>query len=917
MQPEPDTNDTPQVAPGTEPVPGADSYRRLAEVFHAVLSEESLDAVLDRVADALADLIPHDTLTIYRADEGREVLVPVLARDTWAAAILETTVPFGVGVTGAAVERREPILVHQAQLDPRAQIIPGTPPDEPEALVSVPLVARGRVKGALNVYRLGVHATFGKEELELVTLFGDAAALALDNVEVRERLEHQAQTDSLTGLYNHRQFHERLRAEINRATRSHEPVAVLMLDVDDFKRVNDIYGHAIGDQVLVRISEILTSTVRGSDLVSRLGGEEFGVILPSCDTTTARALAGRLSALLSTTAFEPAGTLTVSVGVALAPENAMNPRELAACAESAMMTAKALGKGRIVVFGEEAGQRPEPPPLSERDARSIAHLKLLQGLVGKLNRLNDVAQIGTTIVSELRTLVDYHNGRVYLRDGDQLLPIAFRGELGDYGDETAEVLVCAVGEGITGHVAETGRSLLVPNALECEFAVQISGTPEIEESLVAVPLRYGERVIGVIVISKLGVDQFDDADVRLIEVLAGHASVALENARLYEAERREAERARESAEIASALLELTRVLADADSVDDVVRRLAASSALVLGAPRASIWLQDTLEEPLRLAAQDGYEGDELRVLASQAIAPTRLRALVEPERPVVLAGSEAEVLGAALAAPGGISALASLRLDAGRVGLVTASWQPPAGAELEERTIRLLAGIADQATLAIGNAGNFESLERTFLSTVEALANALEANDEYTSSHARSLTDMALRLGEEMGLDGRSLKRLELGALFHDIGKIGIPSEILAKPGPLTPTERSAIELHPSLGERILAPIERLADVRPIVRHCHERWNGTGYPDGLAGEEIPLESRIIFVCDSFHAMTTDRPYRHRLSRPEAFRRLEEAAGTQFDPDVVERFVRVFEGAPDTSKVRRRGYPAGEAASRGS
>ena len=176
----------------------------------------------------------------------------------------------------------------------------------------------------------------------------------------------------------------------------------------------------------------------------------------------------------------------------------------------------------------------------------------------------------------------------------------------------------------------------------------------------------------------------------------------------------------------------------------------------------------------------------------------------------------------------------------------------------------LLAGLAHQAKLAIESAEHYENLERTFVSTVAALANALEANDEYTSSHARWITDMSLLVGRELGLDRDALKRLELGALFHDIGKIGIPSEILQKPGPLTDEEFEIVKEHPELGEKILAPIERLADVRPIVRACHERWDGLGYPDGKSGAEIPVEARIVLVCDAFHAMVTDRPYRERL-----------------------------------------------------
>jgi HD-GYP domain-containing protein (c-di-GMP phosphodiesterase class II) len=215
-----------------------------------------------------------------------------------------------------------------------------------------------------------------------------------------------------------------------------------------------------------------------------------------------------------------------------------------------------------------------------------------------------------------------------------------------------------------------------------------------------------------------------------------------------------------------------------------------------------------------------------------------------------------------------------------------------------ERDLALLGGLTVQARLAITNASRFESMEQTFLSTVEALANALEASDEDTSSHARWITDLAIRVGGELGLDARGLKRVELGALFHDIGKIGIPSSILSKPGALTDDERRIVEQHPELGERILRPIGQLEDVCGIVRHCHERWDGRGYPDGCAGEDIPVEARIIFACDAFHAMTTDRPYRRALPVEEAKRRLLEGAGTQFDPAVVEACLRVLEAAVD-------------------
>ena len=211
----------------------------------------------------------------------------------------------------------------------------------------------------------------------------------------------------------------------------------------------------------------------------------------------------------------------------------------------------------------------------------------------------------------------------------------------------------------------------------------------------------------------------------------------------------------------------------------------------------------------------------------------------------------------------------------------------------DDRDLELLGSIARQTRLALQTAASYETLERTFLATVEALANALEAKDEYTSSHARWITDLALRVGQELGLEPHELKRLELGALFHDIGKIGIPSRILAKSGALTTDERAIVETHPVLGERILAPIEQLGEVRLIVRCAHEHYDGTGYPDRLSGEQIPLESRIVLACDAFHAMTTDRPYRKSLGEDEGKRRLVEASGAQFDPQVVDALLRVL------------------------
>jgi diguanylate cyclase (GGDEF)-like protein len=869
-----------------------ESYRRLADVFHEVLSEQSLDALLERVAETVGELIPHDDLAFYEADEAAGELRAVFARGHYAEEVLaDEPFAFGKGITGWAVEHREPVLANRADLDPRVRFVEGTPPD-PESLIAVPLIARGHVKGALNIYRVGLQE-FTEDEFRLAVRFADAAALALDNAHVRASLELQAQTDPLTGLWNHRAFHELLRRELVRASAERGSVALVMLDLDDFKRVNDVFGHAAGDQVLAEVADHLRASVRQADAVCRIGGEEFAVVLPSGNIEVALALAERVAERIGTAELGPVGSMNLSIGIALGPEHAANPRELVACAELAMMTAKARGKSRIVVFHEDESERPDTPSGRHDDGRSIAHLKMLHGVSSKLTRLFDVGEIGSTIADELRQLIDCHNCRVFVREGDDLTPIAFRGEFSTVPNSTMEALATKVGVGITGHVAQTGEPFLTGDAANCGIGHHIAGTVQIEESLLAVPLLHGSTVVGLIVISKLGLDQFDADDVRLLEVLAGHASVAVVNAQLYEAQRREADSAK-------ALLEFTREISSVTDLDELVERIAVSAARLLDSPRASLWLSVVETGELECRAAWDAVGAQPPLVPGDRLPRTVAEALASASEPFVLARETVSALAAGGLAPGleaslcPFAAVAPLHAGTGWGALSIAIDEPDA---LDDRRRKLLAGIAAQVKLALATSLSFASLERTFLSTVEALTNALEAKDAYTSSHARWIRDMSVKVGEELGLGQDALKRIELGALFHDIGKIGIPAAILTKPGPLTDEERELVETHPELGERILAPIEQLEDVRPIVRACHERYDGHGYPDHLAGDQIPLEARIIFACDAFHAMTTNRPYRQALAVAEAQRRLVEGAGSQFDPAIVDVCLRVLE-APE-------------------
>jgi HD-GYP domain-containing protein (c-di-GMP phosphodiesterase class II) len=182
---------------------------------------------------------------------------------------------------------------------------------------------------------------------------------------------------------------------------------------------------------------------------------------------------------------------------------------------------------------------------------------------------------------------------------------------------------------------------------------------------------------------------------------------------------------------------------------------------------------------------------------------------------------------------------------------------------------------------------------RTVLSAADCLVRALEARDPNMLGHSWRVRTYSLRLADALGLVGRRRRQLGLAAQLHDIGKVGIPDEVLNKKGPLTARETDQVRAHPIIGERILAPIIRSRTVRSAIRGHHERYDGMGYPDGLAGEDIPLLARVIAVADCFDALTSARTYREALPRPLALELIHAGAGGQFDPVACAAFLGLF------------------------
>ena len=361
----------------------------------------------------------------------------------------------------------------------------------------------------------------------------------------------------------------------------------------------------------------------------------------------------------------------------------------------------------------------------------------------------------------------------------------------------------------------------------------------------------------------------------LVEAAAPAVTIGVENAVMFT-------RAQVRSDRLAHANDLARLVASANSSSDLFDRLANGVQQMFSATRVAVY-----DSQLQLASEGGTDaaGDASSEQQLVTAASRRRRTSCAEHRdhtswavPMVTRGN--------------------------LLGVLYAEQPDSALATFDDGDRALLDGVAEHATATLGMIATRDELERNYLSTVQALASALEASDQYTHDHAQDVALWAVEVGRRLGLPERELKDLELAAIFHDIGKIAIPSEILNKPGKLTEAEFEIMKTHTLVGEKIIAPIEFLQRVCPMVRHEHERWDGRGYPDGIAGDDIPLGSRIIFVCDAYHAITSDRPYREAQSHEVARRVLIENAGSQFDPAVVSVFLDVID--PHIEATRAQG-----------
>jgi response regulator RpfG family c-di-GMP phosphodiesterase len=463
------------------------------------------------------------------------------------------------------------------------------------------------------------------------------------------------------------------------------------------------------------------------------------------------------------------------------------------------------------------------------------------------------------------------------------------------------------------HVRATSSSTSF--SLEPEAARQLfdSGEPYLEDSglegscikdlrsefglssVLLLPMVVRGRTTGIILLSD-GVAKryFGPDEIEIAASFSNRLAVAMENARLHSKEQRKIKET-------VALLEIARAVNSTLDLHEILDKAVQMTVDLCGVVMCVIYLLDSENGRFIPGAYYGFIDDSLwsEERASGfdvSLLQKELTTMLERGKPVIIPShNQNYLMPSDVIYEHGVNLVLMLPLSSREnlTGVFTLFY-PHRVSELEREEIEVVGAIAAQASIAIENAALYEDIEKSYFSTVKALAKAIEVKDPYTHGHSERVTEYALMIAEAMELNERDKQKLKYAATLHDIGKIGIAGRVLNKAGALTDEEYMHVKTHPLLGDTIIEPVEFLQGPRPIILHHHERYDGKGYPGGLKGTDIPLCARILSVADAFEAMRSDRPYRRALPLETALEELSSNAGTQFDPDVVAAFISILE-----------------------
>jgi PAS domain S-box-containing protein len=850
----------------------------LAEIANVIATTREIGNALDEIAHRSLNLLDASHVAIYLLQEDNETLKIVTAKGSYRDELLSHTLKIGKGITGSIVASGKAEIINDTAKDPRRIRVPGTPDDSGnETMMSAPLILRGTSIGAINVWRMRSNKLFGESELNFLVSIAHQASIAIESGRLFEETIRRAQETAAIAEVG-RDISSTLQLDVvleriaayAKDLLGAETSAVYLVDpnLTDLRAIA-----AIGEDA----DELKSDPLQiGTGILGNIALQKYGEIVN--DTyTDLRAITIKGTEPLP---FEHIMGVPVLLKDKLTGLLAVwrhgagqdyKSTDLDFLSGLAQQAAIAIENARLYLSEQQRRQEAE----TLREATAVVATTLDRGRAINL------------ILDQLARVLKYDSAAIQLLRDGYLEIVGGRGW-------QADASIIGLRFPIPGNNPNTiviqERRPLVLDKINNTFESFQEEPHSHIRSWMGVPLIAHGEVFGMLAVDSAEEGHFNEEHIRLVSAYANQAAIAIDNAQLHE-------RSEDQIRHLTALRDVDTAIASSLDLRVTLNILMDNAVSQLHADGMDIMVYNPNTQTLEIAATLGFHG---RVTRRQIRIGEELAGKIAINRKPLqihdLTGlPEYSRLGW-LAEEKFLSYVGYPLLGKGQVkGVLEAYFRTPHTPNAD--WLEFMQTMAGQAAIAIDNAQLFENLQRSnqelslaYDTTLEGWGKALELRDKETEGHTRRVTELTMRLARRMRLGDTEITHIRRGVLLHDIGKMGVPDHILRKTGPLEETEWELMRKHPQYAYDLLYPIAYLRPALEIPFCHHEKWDGSGYPRGLKGEEIPLAARIFAVVDVWDALLSDRPYRKSWPRKNTLDYIQKEAGARFDPRIVNLFI---------------------------
>jgi len=855
----------------------------LADIANEIATTREVLPILNKITLRTLELLHANNVALYLLNDDNSTIKVISAQGIHRQELLSHSLKIGEGITGKVVATGKSEIVYDFLNDPRRKLVPGTPENdvEKDTLMSAPLILRGKSIGAINAWRLRANGLFNESELNFLISIAHQVSITIESANLFQESVRRAQEASAIAEVGREisatlqislvleriatYAKELLNAESSAvylpepATTRLKAIAAIGIDVEEIKNDSLQLGIGIlGNIAVQKMGEIVNDTINDPRTIAIKGTELnplehiMGVPVLSKDRLTGLVAVWRSGR-----------------------DNEFKLFELDFLSALAQQAAVAIENARLY----------------DETQRRLSELEAINRVSTSLRQAQSIDEMLPILLNEALLLVRTVNGSIWLYDSSSNALIQ---RIASGTDMNISHKALKAGDGIVGYVFTTSEKYISPE-LKSDPLLSAENRESMAAGLsgICIPIQSTAGPVGVL-IAELEMDRKIAEEINLLTILAELTGNAIHRAELFSQSQEQIHRLTTLRDIDAAIASSTdlrvtlNILMDhtlkhlkTDAVDIMLYHPELQSLTYLA---SAGFINPSPSRPL-MRLGEGLAGQVVMKGSIEQVSDLRISTEVKRD-PMLIREGFITYFGIPLIVKGQVKGV--FEIFHRSTFTPTSEW------------MQFLQTLAGQAAIAIDNAQLFDHLQRSnqevtqaYDTTLEGWARALELRDRETEGHTRRVTELTMQLARYMGVQDDELINIYRGVLLHDIGKMGVPDQILRKTGPLIESEWVEMRKHPEYAFNLLAPIPYLRPALDIPYCHHEHWDGSGYPRGLKGEQIPLSARMFSIVDIWDALLSDRSYRKAWPETKVIDYIKEISGNILDPKVVSVFFKML------------------------